>query len=129
MVFKQQPFESKYLRYWCEAKILSFYEMIQEETFVLFRSIVMYYWHFVISCWHEWNFSVCYCTILPLGNIGKYFAIVKQKVNFPIPQILIWKPKIYKYLLKTKLIYIWYIYDIQLATFQKPYIFEYIYGL
>ncbi len=36
----------------------------------------------------KWNFSVCYHTISPPGNIGKYFAIVKQKVIFPISQIL-----------------------------------------
>jgi hypothetical protein len=35
------------------------------------------------------NFSVCYCTILTLGDNGKYFAIVKQKVIFPISQIVI----------------------------------------
>jgi len=34
------------------------------------------------------NFSVCYHTVLHLGDIGKYFAIVKWKVIFPILQIL-----------------------------------------
>jgi hypothetical protein len=62
--------------------------LVQLLTFVPFHSIVMYFWHFVISNRDEWNFSVCYWTISPLGNIGKYFAIVKQKVIFPILQIL-----------------------------------------
>jgi hypothetical protein len=49
----------------------------------------MYYWHFVILYRDQQNFSVCYRTISPLGNIGKYFAIIKRKVIFPILQILI----------------------------------------
>jgi hypothetical protein len=57
-------------------------------TFVPFHSIAMYYWHFKISYHDKQNFSVCYCTILPLGDIVKYFAIVKQKVIFPISKIL-----------------------------------------
>jgi len=47
-------------------------------TFVLFRSIAMYFLHFIILYRDEWNFSVCYCTILPLDNIGKYFATICQ---------------------------------------------------
>jgi hypothetical protein len=39
--------------------------------------IAMYFLHFVILYRDEQNFSVCYCTIVPLDNIGKYFAIVK----------------------------------------------------
>jgi hypothetical protein len=57
-------------------------------TFVPFRSIVMYYWHFVISYHDQQKFSVCYHTVSPLGDIGKYFTIVKQEVIFPISQIL-----------------------------------------
>ncbi len=52
---------------------------VQLLTFVPFHSIAMYYWHFIISYRDAQNFSVCFCTISPLGNIGKYFAIVKQK--------------------------------------------------
>jgi hypothetical protein len=47
--------------------------------------------HFIISYHDEQNFSVCYRTVSPLGNIGKYFAIVKWKVIFPILQILTWE--------------------------------------
>ncbi len=54
------------------------YFSVQLLTFVPFCSIVMYYWHFVILYRDEQNFSVCYRTISPLGNIGKYFAIVKK---------------------------------------------------
>jgi hypothetical protein len=49
---------------------------------------VMYYWHFVISYHDKQKFSVCYHTVSPLGDIGKYFTIVKRKVIFPISQIL-----------------------------------------
>jgi hypothetical protein len=42
----------------------------------------------VISYRDKQNSSVCYCTVSPLGNISKYFAIVKQKVIFSILQIL-----------------------------------------
>jgi hypothetical protein len=64
--------------------------------FVLFRSIAMYYWHFVISYRDKQNFFVCYRTISPLSNTGKYFTIVKGKVIFPISQILSPFPTIYK---------------------------------
>ncbi len=47
-----------------------------------------YNWHFVILYRDERNSNVCYCTISPLGNICKYFTIVKWKVIFPISQIL-----------------------------------------
>jgi hypothetical protein len=60
---------------------------------VLFCSIAMYYWHFVISYRDKQNFSVCYRTISPLGNTGKYFTIVKGKVIFPISQYF---PTIYE---------------------------------
>jgi hypothetical protein len=63
--------------------------LVKSLTFVPFRSIAKYFLHFVISYRDERNFSVCYHTVLPLDNIGKYFAIVKQKVIFPISQILI----------------------------------------
>ncbi len=61
---------------------------VKSLTFVPFRSIAIYYWHFIISYRDKQNFSACYCTILPLGNIGKYFTILKQKVIFPILQLL-----------------------------------------
>jgi hypothetical protein len=54
--------------------------LVQSLTFIPFRSIAMYYWPFVISYRDEQNFSVCYHTILPLGNTGKNSAIVKRKV-------------------------------------------------
>ncbi len=57
-------------------------------TFIPFRPITKYYWHFMISYCDEQNSSICYCTILPLGDISKYFAIVKRKVIFSISQIL-----------------------------------------
>ncbi len=61
---------------------------VKSLTFIPFHSIAMYNWHFVISHRDKQNFSVCYRTVLPLGNIGKYFTIVKWKVIFPILQIL-----------------------------------------
>ncbi len=61
---------------------------VKSLTFVPFRSIAMYYWHFIISYRDEQNFSACYCTVSPLGNIGKNFNIIIQKVIFPISQIL-----------------------------------------
>ncbi len=65
--------------------------LVKSLTFIRFCPIAMYYWHFIISYRDEWNFSVCYHTILPLDNIGKYFAIVKWKMIFPISQILKYK--------------------------------------
>ncbi len=62
--------------------------LVKSLTFVPFCSLEMYFLHFVILYRDEWNFSVCYCTISPLDNIGKYFAIIKWKVIFPISQIL-----------------------------------------
>ncbi len=53
---------------------------VKSLTFVLFCSVAMHYLHFVISYRDKWNFSVNCCTVSPLGDIGKYFAIVKQKV-------------------------------------------------
>jgi len=55
---------------------------VKSLTFVLFCLIAMYYWHFVILYCDEQNFSVCYRTVLvsPLGNIGKYFTIVKRNI-------------------------------------------------
>ncbi len=71
-----------------ESYDIPWYFLVQLLTFVPFHSIAMYYWHFVILYRDEQNFSVCYRTISPLGNIGKYFAIVKWKVIFPVSQIL-----------------------------------------
>ncbi len=62
----------------------------------------MYYWHFIISYCDERNFSVCYHTNLPSGNIGKYFAIVKRKVIFPISQILNFYGLCFRVLIKVK---------------------------
>jgi hypothetical protein len=64
------------------------YFLVKSLTSTLFRSITLYYWHFVILYFDEQNFSVCYHTVLPLCNIGKYFAMVKTKVIFPTSQIL-----------------------------------------
>jgi hypothetical protein len=52
--------------------------LVKSLAFIPFHSIAMYFLNFVISNHDEWNFSVCYCTISPQDNIGKYFAIVKQ---------------------------------------------------
>jgi hypothetical protein len=81
-----------YLQNW-QDKNLGFHDIfsVKSLTFVLFHSVAMYYWHFIISYYDEQNFSVCYRTVLPLGNIGKYFAIVTQKVIFPISQKLTWE--------------------------------------
>ncbi len=76
------------LRKLMKATIFQDISSVKLLTFVLLHSIAMYFLHFVISYCDEWNFSVCYCTILPLDNIGKYFAIIKCKVIFPISQIL-----------------------------------------
>ncbi len=65
---------------------------IKSLTFVLFRSIEMNYWHFMILYHDKWNFSVCCFTISPLGNISKYFAIIKWKVIHQILQILTQNP-------------------------------------
>ncbi len=61
---------------------------VKSLNFVPFRPITKYYWHFMISYGDKQNTSNCYCTILPLGDISKYFAIVKRKVIFSISQIL-----------------------------------------
>ncbi len=62
--------------------------LVKSLTFIPFHSIAKYYWHFVISyCDRQKNF-VRYHTVLPLGNIGKYFAIIKRKAIFPISQML-----------------------------------------
>ncbi len=61
---------------------------VKSLTFVLFHSIVMHYLYFMISYSDKRNFSVCYCTVSPLGDIGKYFTIVEQKVIRQISQIL-----------------------------------------
>jgi hypothetical protein len=65
------------LRKLMKAKIFHDIFSVKSLTFIPFCSIAMYYWHFVILYGDEQNFSVCYCTILPLGNTGKNFAIVK----------------------------------------------------
>ena len=71
-----------------EAMIFHIIFFVKSLTFVPFHSIAMHYWHFVISYHDKWNFSVCCCTILPLGDIGKYFTIIKWKVICQILQIL-----------------------------------------
>jgi hypothetical protein len=50
---------------------------VKSLSFIPFRTIMKYYWHFVISHRGKQNSSVCYRTISPLGDIGKYFAIIK----------------------------------------------------
>ncbi len=57
-------------------------------TFVSFSPITKYYCHFVILYHDKQNSSVYYCTVSALGNISKYFAIIKRKVIFSISQIL-----------------------------------------
>jgi hypothetical protein len=66
---------------------------IKSLTFVLFCSIAIHCWHFMILYHHKQFFSVCWHTVSPLGNIGKYFAIVKWKVIRQILQILTQCPK------------------------------------
>jgi hypothetical protein len=61
-----------------ESYDIPWYFLVRSLAFILFCSIAMYFLHFVISYCDEQNFSVCYCTVLPLDNIGKYFAIVKR---------------------------------------------------
>jgi hypothetical protein len=61
---------------------------VKSLTFIPFRPITKYYWHFVISYSDKQNSSFCYCTVSPLGDINKNFAIVERKVIFPISQIL-----------------------------------------
>ncbi len=61
---------------------------VKSLSFVPFYPITKYYWHFVILYRDKWNSSVCYRTVSPLEDIGKYFAIVKRKVIFPISQTL-----------------------------------------
>jgi hypothetical protein len=65
------------------------YFSVKSLTFVPFRPITKYYGHFVILYRDKQNSSVYYCTVSPLGNISKYFAIIKRKVIFSISQILI----------------------------------------
>ncbi len=55
---------------------------VKSLTFISFCPITKYYWHFMISYCDKQNSSVWYCTISPLGDISKYFAIVKRKVIF-----------------------------------------------
>jgi hypothetical protein len=62
--------------------------LVQSLAFIPFHSIEMCYWHFIILYHDEQIFFVCYRSILPLGNISKYFAIIKRKVIFIILQIL-----------------------------------------
>ncbi len=47
---------------WKLTKAMIFHDifLVQPLIFIWFRSIVMYYWHFVISYSDEWYFSVCY---------------------------------------------------------------------
>jgi hypothetical protein len=51
--------------------------LVKSLAFIPFRSLAMYFLHCIISYREEQNFPVCFCTVLPLDNIGKYFAIVK----------------------------------------------------
>ncbi len=60
---------------------------IKSLTFVPFHSIAIYFWPFLILYRDKQNFSVFYCTVSPLGDICKYFAIVKWKVICQISQI------------------------------------------
>ncbi len=64
---------------WKLAKPTIFHDIfsVKSLAFISFHSIMMYFLHFVISYRDEPNFSVCYCTVSPLDNIGKYFTIVK----------------------------------------------------
>jgi hypothetical protein len=61
---------------------------VKSLCFIPFHSIAMHYWHFVILYGDKQNFSVCCCTVSPLGDISKYFAIVKWKAICQILQIL-----------------------------------------
>jgi len=74
---------------WKLTKAMIFHDifLVKSLTLVLFRSIAKYYWHFMISYHDKQNFSVCYWPISPLGDIGKYFTIIKQKEIFPISQV------------------------------------------
>ncbi len=71
-------------------KVTKFHNIfsVRSLAFIPSRSLAMYFLHFVISYGDEQNFPVCYRTVSPLDNIGKYFAIVKRQVIFPISQIL-----------------------------------------
>ncbi len=71
-----------------KATILQDIFSVKSLAFIPFRSIAMYFLHFVILYRDKQNFSVCYCTVSPLDNIGKYFAIVKRSVTFPTSQML-----------------------------------------
>ncbi len=61
-------------------KVMIFHNifLVKSLAFVPFRLLAMYFLHFVISYNDERNFPVCYRTVSPLDNIGKYFAIVKR---------------------------------------------------
>ncbi len=52
--------------------------LVKSLAFIPFRLLAMYFLHFVISYSDERNFPVCYRSVSPLDNIGKYFAIVKR---------------------------------------------------
>ncbi len=62
--------------------------LVKSLAFVPFRSLAMQFLYFVILYDDERNFPVCYRSILPLDNIGKYFAIAIVQVFHPISQIL-----------------------------------------
>jgi hypothetical protein len=51
---------------------------VKSLAFIPFCLIAMSFLHFIISYRDEQNFSVCYRTVSPLDNIGKYYAIVKR---------------------------------------------------
>jgi hypothetical protein len=60
-----------------ESYDIPWYFLGQTLTFIPFCPIMKYYWYFMILYCDKQNSSVRYHTVLPLGNIGKYFAIVK----------------------------------------------------
>jgi hypothetical protein len=67
----------KSLRKLTKATISHYIFLVKLLTFIWFCSIAMYFWHFVISYGDKLNFSVGFCAVLPLGNIGKYITIIK----------------------------------------------------
>ncbi len=68
----------KSLRKLMKALIFHSIFLVKSLTFVPFHSIGI----FMILYRDKQNFSVCYHTISPLGDIGKYFTIIKRKVIF-----------------------------------------------
>jgi hypothetical protein len=60
-------------------KVMIFHDIfsVKSLAFIPFRLLAMYFLHFVISYGDDRNFPVCYHSVLPLDNIGKYFTMVK----------------------------------------------------